>query len=115
VARRPEEPLVRSAEEGDEAAEAPGAGVLALALEAQRQTQDAPLALHVGGHHRPAAPRARPRRLVRAHHPLLLRAAHHAHSSHHCHLSLSPSLAREEEEQEADRGCGWLGSVGVVV
>ena len=71
--------------EGDEAAEAPGAVVLALALDAQRQTQDPALALHVGGHHGPAAARALPGRLVRAHHPLLLRAAQRPHR--HCFSS----------------------------
>ena len=68
--------------EGDESAEAPGAGVLALALEAQRQAEDAALGLDVGGHHGPAAARAHPWRLVRAHHPLLLRPAHHPHRAH---------------------------------
>jgi hypothetical protein len=72
--------------EGDEAAEALGAGVLALALEAQRQAQDAPLALHVHGHHGAAAARARPGRLVRAHHPLLLRAAQRLHRAQRRHF-----------------------------
>ena len=81
--------------EGDEAAEAPGAGVLALALEAQRQAQDPPLALHVHGHHGAAAAWARPGRLVRSHHPLLLRAAQHPHRAHRRrHFPLLPSCAR---------------------
>lgn len=69
--------------EGDEAAEAPGAGVLALALDAEREAEDAALALDVGGHHRAAAPRARPGRLVRPHHPLLRRPAHRRHRRRH--------------------------------
>jgi len=99
--------------EGNEAAEAPGAGVLALALDAQRQAQDPALALHVGGHHGPAAARALPGRLVRAHHPLLLRAAQRPHRVHrHCFSSASWNVYGIDQA-ELETGSDDEGAVGV--
>ncbi|RWV86547.1 hypothetical protein GW17_00051546 [Ensete ventricosum] len=65
---------------GDEAAGTVGAGVLALDPAAEGEEAEPPHALHVGGHHRAAAVRAAPRRLLRPQHLLLLAA--HQHQTH---------------------------------
>ncbi|CAL9167976.1 unnamed protein product [Musa hybrid cultivar] len=62
---------------GDEAAGTVGAGVLALDTAGEGEEAEPPRALHVGGHHRAAAVRAAPRRLLRPQHLLLLAAQQH--------------------------------------